>query len=232
MKRHRDFEFYASSYLNEKGYTTEVTPGVADWGVDIFCEKDSKKYVVQVKMYGDCKTKVNRQMMMELYGVMHYFDCQGAIMIYNGKIMPDAQKVANKLGIQMIYLNQNQMDALFSDEFIEEASLSFYTIWEEVRQLRGCQIRNSRGTQYTIIEVTDGDITYTNQTGKLHREKIDLFRRIYAYILYNGEVEQSQLRGLFNTLSSAFISTVFANLSSCEVTPNPYTIKLKNDKIH
>ena len=60
-----------------------------------------------VKMYGDCKTKVNRQMMMELYGVMHYFDCQGAIMIYNGKIMPDAQKVANKLGIQMIYLNQN-----------------------------------------------------------------------------------------------------------------------------
>lgn len=82
MRRHRRFEFLAGEYLKQEGYQTEVTQGTADWGVDVFAEKDGIKYVVQAKMYGDCKTKINRSMMMELYGVMHYFDCQGAILIY------------------------------------------------------------------------------------------------------------------------------------------------------
>ena len=59
MKRHRNFEFYAGEYLKEQGYKVEVTPGVADWGVDIFCEKDCNKYAVQVKMYGTSKTKIS-----------------------------------------------------------------------------------------------------------------------------------------------------------------------------
>jgi HJR/Mrr/RecB family endonuclease len=42
MKRHRRFEFLAGEYLKEEGFKTEVTPGVADWGVDVFAEKDGK----------------------------------------------------------------------------------------------------------------------------------------------------------------------------------------------
>lgn len=76
MRRHRRFEFLAGEYLKQEGYQTEVTQGTADWGVDVFAEKDGKRYVVQAKMYGYCKTKVTRSMMMELYGVMHYFDCR------------------------------------------------------------------------------------------------------------------------------------------------------------
>lgn len=75
MKRHRRFEFLAGEYLKKEGFEIKVTQGVADWGVDVFAEKDGIKYAVQVKMYGDCKTKINRRMMMELYGVMRYFDC-------------------------------------------------------------------------------------------------------------------------------------------------------------
>ena len=75
MTRYRQFEFLAGEYLKQEGFETEVTQGSADWGVDVFAEKDGKRYAVQVKMYGDCKTKVTRSMMMELYGVMHYFDC-------------------------------------------------------------------------------------------------------------------------------------------------------------
>ena len=70
MKRHRRFEFLAGEYLKKEGFEIEVTQGVADWGVDVFAEKDGIKYVVQAKMYGDCKTKINRRVMMELYGVM------------------------------------------------------------------------------------------------------------------------------------------------------------------
>ena len=60
MKRHRRFEFLAGEYLKREGFDIEVTQGVADWGVDVFAEKDGIKYAVQVKMYGDCKTKINR----------------------------------------------------------------------------------------------------------------------------------------------------------------------------
>ena len=228
MKRHRSFEFFVGEYLLTQGYSNvDVTQGVADWGVDAYCQKDDKKYVVQAKMYGDCKTKVNRRQMMELYGVMHYFDCQGAIMIYNGGIMDDALLAAHKLGIQLLYLDQNQMDEPACTNNIEDSIHAFDSIWNEVRSLQGCTISNSRGTTYQILTVTDGDITYINQNGKKHKDSADLFRRILARVLRYGYVQQCQLRNEFETKASAFISTVFANLPSCVVTPNPATIRLR-----
>lgn len=227
MKRHRSFEFFVGEYLRQQGYTdVDVTQGVADWGVDAYCQKDGKKYIVQAKMYGDCKTKVNRRQMMELFGVMHYFDCQGAIMIYNGRIMDDAVQVANKLGIQLQYLDQHLMDELVPDADQVNEGLSD-TIWTDIRTLEGLEIVNSRGTSYKIVKVTDGDITYINQTGHQLREKSDLFRQIVGYICRYGNIQQCQLRGEFGTYSSAFIATVFANIPSCEVTPNPTTIRLR-----
>ena len=226
MRRHRRFEFLAGEYLKQEGYQTEVTPGVADWGVDVFAEKDGIKYVVQAKMYGDCKTKINRSMMMELYGVMHYFDRQRAILIYNGGIMPDAVKVAEKLGIQMIYLDQHLLDQLLPEVDADSVEDIFSKVWDEVHQLEGHQFANARGTQYTITQVTDGDITYINQNGNQLREKADLFRRIVAYICRYGSVEQCQLRGEFGTYASAFIATVFANLPSCMVTSPPTMIQI------
>ena len=228
MRRHRCFEFFVGDYLREQGYThIEVTQGVADWGVDAYCQKDGKKYVVQAKMYGDCKTKVNRRQMMELYGVMHYFDCQGAIMIYNGHIMSNAVQVANKLGIQLHYLDQHLMACPLFEDGQAKTEKSFDTIWNDIRTLAGHTISNSRGTTYQIDSVTDGDITYTNQSGHQLREKHDLFHQIVAYICRYGSIQQCQLRGEFGTYASAFIATVFACIPSFEVISNPTTIRLK-----
>ena len=224
MKRHRRFEFLAGEYLKKEGFKTEVTPCVADWGVDVFAEKDGKRYVVQAKMYGDCKTKITRSMMMELFGVMHYFDCQGAILIYNGGIMDDAVKVANKLRIQLIYLDQHQLEQLIPDVDTDVTDDVFSKVWGEISQLEGRTIYKSQDTYYQIQKVTDGDITYTNKGGKRHRESVELFRRITSRIWSFGCIEQCQMRGEYGTKASAFITTVFANIPSCKVTPNPYTI--------
>ena len=131
MKRHRKFEFLAGEYLKQEGFEIEVTKGVADWGVDVFAEKDGVKYAVQAKMYGDCKTKINRRMMMELYGVMRYFDCQRAMMIYNGQMMPDSVKVAEKLDIQLVYIDQHQLDEPCSEIDLSETEQTFDTIWND-----------------------------------------------------------------------------------------------------
>lgn len=224
MRRHRRFEFLAGEYLKQEGYQTTVTPGVADWGVDVFAEKDGIRYAVQAKMYGDCKTKITRSMMMELFGVMHYFDCQGAMLIYNGGIMDDAVKVANKLGIQLIYLDQHQLEQLLPEADINVPDDVFGKIWDEIHQLEGQTIHKSPETFYHIVKVTDGDITYTNKNGKRHRESFDLFRRIIARVFSLGSVEQCQLRGEFGTYASAFVTTVLDHVSILKVTRNPYTI--------
>ena len=226
MRRHRRFEFFVGEYLRKQGYTdVDVTPGVADWGVDAFCKKNGKKYAVQAKMYGDCKTQVNRRQMMELYGVMHFFDCQGAIMIYNGRIMENALKVAKKLDIQVVYLDQHLMDEAYSEADRMESESTFDTVWNEISKLAGKTITNSRGTSYQIASVTDGDITYINKAGHQMREKADLFRQIVGYICRYGSIQQCQMRGEFGTYASAFIATVFAQISYCKVTPNPSTIR-------
>ena len=177
-------------------------------------------------MYGDCKTSITRRMMMVLYGVMHYFDCQRAMLIYNGRIMADALQVAEKLGIQLAYLDQHRLDQLLPEVSLEETADTFNTLWHEIRQLEGKTIINNRGTRYDILKVTDGDITYTNQNGKRHRESADLFRRILSRVQSYGSIQQSQLRGEFGTYASAFISTVFANIPSCKVILNPTTIMI------
>ncbi len=227
MKRHRRFEFLAGEYLKKEGYEVEVTQGVADWGVDVFAEKDGIRIAVQAKMYGDCKTCITRRMMMELYGVMHYFDCQRSMMIYNGRIMPDALQVAEKLGIQLVYLDQHRLDQLLPEVSLEETADTFNTLWQEIRQLEGKTIVNNRGASYIILKVTDGDITYTNQKGNRYRESADLFRRILARVQSYGSIQQSQLRGEFGTYASAFVTTVFSATNSCKVTANPNTIRLK-----
>lgn len=93
--------------------------------------------------------------------------------------------------------------------------------------LAGKTIANSRGTAYQIVCVSDGDITYINQAGHEMREKADLFRQIVAHICQFGCIQQCQLRGEFGTYASAFISTVFANIPSCEVFLNPTTIMIR-----
>ena len=204
MKRHRRFEFLAGEYLKKEGYEVEVTQGVADWGVDVFAEKDGIRIAVQAKMYGDCKTKINRRMMMELYGVMRYFDCQGAMIIYNGQIMPDAIKVAERLDIQLVFIDQHLLDEPCSEIDMSETDQIFDTIWNDISTLEG-----------------------NNQAGHEMREKADLFRQIVAYICRYGCIQQCQLRGEFGTYASAFISTVFANIPSCEVILNPTTIMIR-----
>ena len=65
MKRYRKFELFAGKILADRGFTNiDVTRGVADWGADVFCEKDGKKYVGQVKIYGSSKTKISRKDVM------------------------------------------------------------------------------------------------------------------------------------------------------------------------
>ena len=46
--------------------------------------------------------------MMQLYGAMAYRDCTKAVLATDRECMADAVEVANKLGIEILYLNGNE----------------------------------------------------------------------------------------------------------------------------
>lgn len=226
MKRHRSYEFYAAKYLNDLGYTTDVTNAVGDWGVDIFALKDGIKYAVQVKMYGVSKTKISRKDIMELYGAMEYFDCQAAIVIYNGMINNDSWIVANKLGIKMIYLDYEKMEKeLPEDEQINDYIHSLHNIWNNhVMPLAYKRLSNGNGLSYEIGEVTDGYIEVYSQQNKKSKIKIDEFKWIIDRIRHYGEAYSIDLRNELKSRHSSMVTMIFANIPLFKVTYNPRKI--------
>ncbi len=228
MKRHRNFEFYAGEYLKHQRYNVQVTQGVGDWGVDVFCEKNGKRYAVQVKMYGTSKTKISRKQIFELYGVMSYFDCQGAMVVYNGGIMSDAVNVAEKLGVELIPLDYRAMETEISEDLFQEDEYSFENIWNTyVRPLAYTKIENSSGYSASVGEVTDGYIVRINNQGKGERVKSDLFKWMIDRIHSYGVAESIDLRNEFHTVHSSFVTLVFANIPVCEVAYNPRRVTFK-----
>ena len=102
-----EFEQYVGNIYVSEGYEVKVSPLTNDWGIDIIAVKKNEKLGIQVKMYGHTNRKVNRAMIMELYGAAAYQDCSKGVLVTDGIILSDAIKVAEKLGVQIRYLYYN-----------------------------------------------------------------------------------------------------------------------------
>ena len=95
------YEHFIGEKFKENGYEVVVSPLSNDWGLDVIATKGQEKLGIQAKMYGDSNRKVNRSAIMELASAARYQECTKAILATNGKLMPDALKVADKLGVEI-----------------------------------------------------------------------------------------------------------------------------------
>jgi len=232
MSRHRSFELFCAKYLEELGYTVEVTPGINDWGVDIFAIRNKKKFAVQVKMYGTSKTKISRKDVFELRGVSNYFDCHGAIILYNGTITEDAKKVAEKLGIELLFVHLKNLEDKYTPKELFEVSntniLPFNDLWDNyIKPLKGKSIQNQMGLINKIKDVTDGYILKVSSNEKNGKVKIDEFKWAYDVICNQGHIYSIDIRDHFKSKNSSFVTLVFDNIDLFEVNYNPRLIKLK-----
>ena len=226
MKRYRKFELFAGKILADRGFTNiDVTRAVADWGADVFCEKEGKKFAGQVKMYGTSKTKISRKDVMELYGVMAYFDCQGAFFIYNGKRNEEAIQAASKLGIEWIEVNLLEMDEPL-EEALESPWLDIDYVWNNhIKLLEGKELTDTLGNVSKIISVDDACIVKESSTGKRSRVKKDLFKWILGRIAHSGFAEAIDIRNEFHSQASSFVTLVFKELPGFKVTYRPRRIE-------
>ena len=104
----RQFEELVCEYYRNQGYEAKTTPYSNDYGIDVFAIKGKEKLAIQAKMYGNSTRKINRQMVMELHGAKDFFDCTKAVIATDGIFLQDALVVAEKLKIEILYLNEIQ----------------------------------------------------------------------------------------------------------------------------
>ena len=119
----KKMEMFTGEFLKQEGYVTKVLLSEGNLGVDMFAEKNGKLCALQVKLCDDCKTPISPEMLMELFGAMHYYGSQEAMFVYNGYINDEVTNVARKLGIQLIYFDPLQY-VNSSSEDTTDSSLS------------------------------------------------------------------------------------------------------------
>lgn len=230
----KEFEIMVAKYFKMQGYDTKLTPYSGDWGIDVIATKGKEKVAVQAKMYGDSARKVSRLAMMQLYGAMAYQDCTRAVMVTNGECMEDALIVAEKLGIEVVYLDKTPQ-LIYAEKAIEVQTkaeskptgiMEFNDVWERyIIPLQGKLLKDGNRAN-EILKVDWGGITRRTSKGKIGRMSIEDFRMAYGLLERNGSAERSEINQVVNRCSSGIV-LVFLQVPFIGVRKNPITLYVK-----
>ncbi|MDB0798224.1 restriction endonuclease [Phocaeicola vulgatus] len=244
----REYEKYVCELFNKQGYTTELTPQSGDYGIDIFASKGEDKIAIQVKMYGNSR-KVNRSAIMELHGSKDYFGCNKAILVTNGKIMPDAIEVANRLQIELQIIacpdeiNEAEKSVLRSsklqkkqgEEFQKttipsiDEEYTFDSIWEKyIIPLKGKTLYNSNGKgKNTITNVDWAEVARITSTGKAGKIDIEPFKDAVKVLLEKGEITRDYINQNYAGRASSGIVLILSQVPFFKLDKEPLRLTFK-----
>ena len=145
-----EYEHIVAEYYENLGFKTKVSQKSNDYGLDVLATKGKTKIAIQAKMFGSSSRPVNRQMIMELQGVMNFFDCTQAVLATDGRVLENAKEVADKLNIEIKYI-----PAIRSKKTnLKVIGGIFESIWEQyVIPLEGKTIKRYDGKTNKILSV-------------------------------------------------------------------------------
>lgn len=218
-----------------------------DYGVDVFAENGIERIAIQAKLYGHTSRRVNRQMIMELYGAAAYFDCGRAVMATNGTLIPDAVEVAAKLGIKILTLEAigsagNGTKSLvrgpaphtLSGPEVGDGGISsagqptFDQIWQDcIMPLEGEVLRGG-GDRTNFIEKVDwAGVVRISSNGKRSRINIEIFRLAINHILRHGRITRDEINQNYAKRASSGVVLILAQVPIFSRTNSPLSISLK-----
>lgn len=106
-----EFEQYFTKILNDHGFKgIKTTSGSSDYGLDILCTKNGKKYGLQLKRY---KSKVGVAAVQEAISGSAYYEAKIPCVVTNSYFTAQAIKMATKCNVILIDRN-NFMNEEFS----------------------------------------------------------------------------------------------------------------------
>lgn len=234
----RTFEVRVAKVLEEEGYSTEVRGGPGDGGVDVLASRGKERLAVQVKMYGGTSRPVNRKMILELHGAAALFDCTGAILATDGRVLDEAREAAEKLAIRILFM-KSELNAApprpaqpqDTPSFPEvEAALSFEVIWKKaIVPLAGRTILRA-GLSNRIVSVDWSGVTRITSNGNSQRIDIEIFRWAITRVLERGEVTREEINGQYEGRASSGVALILAQVPEFEVSGRPITIRLRTER--
>lgn len=223
--RPREYEELVAQTLRSEGWAVELTTEGGDYGVDLFASRDGQRVAVQAKMYGGTNRKINRAVVMQLHGAAAYFGCATSLLATNGRLLPDAQEVADRLGIQVrsiagqdAHLRQPPPDSL----------LSFDTIWETyVLPLAGVSLDRTGGRSNQVLRVDWTGIERCTSNGNVRFIEIEIFRRVIHRLLAGETVTRAEINDEYPGRASSGIVLILSQVPLFELMSRPAALRLR-----
>ena len=199
------YEKYVANYFQNKGYKVKQTPYSNDYGVDVFAEKNKEKIAIQAKMFGNSNRKINRQMVMEFYGAKDFFNCNKGIIVTNGEIIQNAKDVADKLGVEILFI--------YPQSHVPKNNSQFDEIWENyVMPLEGKTIARKNGKINKILEVNWGGINRITSNGNQQKIDIEIFKKTINHLFENGSITRQEINDEYSKRASSGIVLILSQL--------------------
>jgi len=221
-----EYEKVVADYFEKRGYEVEMTSYSNDFGVDLFAFKANHRVAVQVKMYGNTPTKINRQIVMELHGAKDYFDCDKAIIATNGKIIPNALEVAQKLKIDILTIPATSVETE-SGKGANQGRI-FEDFWERyVVPLEGKTLSRQDGTTNKVLRVDWSGVEREPSGNRKQKIRIEIFRKVLRHLYEYGTITRAQIHEEYKDRASSGIVLILSNTPIIERTSRPVGLKLK-----
>jgi Holliday junction resolvase len=221
----RQFEEFVCEYYRKQGYKADITPLSGDYGIDVFAIKGKEKLAIQAKMYGSSTRKINRQCVMELHGAKDYFDCTKAIIATDGTLLADAIKVAEKLKIEIIYLDSL---SIAKPIITKTKDKTFEDIWlKYIIPLQGKTLTKSNGETNSIIIADWSGIERITSNGKNGKIKIEIFKQAINKLLTTGQITRDEINQNYTARASSGIVLILSQVPFFETTKNPTGLAYK-----
>ena len=215
----RQFEELVCEHYRKQGYKTEITPLSGDYGIDVFATKGKEKLAIQAKMYGSSTRKINRQCVMELHGAKDYFDCTKAIIATDGTFLPDAIQVAEKLNIDIIYLDSLTIAKPTTNKSKEK---TFDDIWlKYIIPLQGKTLTKSNDETNVIVTADWSGIERITSNGKKGKIKIEIFKQTVNKLLTTGHITRDEINQNYTGRASSGIVLILSQVPFFDTTKNP-----------
>ena len=221
----RQFEELVCEHFQQQGYKTELTSYSNDYGIDGFATKGKEKIAIQSKMYGHTTRKINRQMVMELHGAKDFFDCTKAVIATDGAFLTDALTVAEKLKIEILYINNFQPTKPKTSPK-NNTDETFEQIWENyIVPLQGKTLTRNNGETNQILKADWSGVERLTSNGNKGKIKIEIFKQAINKLLTDGFITRDYINQNYVGRASSGIILVLSQVPYFKLTDKPTGLK-------
>jgi len=214
-----EYEHHVTAVLQAEGWDATVTPARRDFGLDIVGKRKGQTLGVQVKMYGTGRA-VNAQIVMQLFGAAKYQDCTDVMLVTNGRVLDEAEHVANKLGIvirQIPTPDQGPTTRQSIDDTIDEDGWTFDRVWKErVTALVGQKLTRANGAANEIISVDWGGLNRRTSSGAVQSIDVEVFRWVIDRLLAGQIVLREEINDQYPKRASSGVVLILGSLDLFE----------------